>query len=154
MKNTLILLGFLAFSPNLTFAGDHGHGHHKGMACGNVKKEDLAKEMKKHHDKFLKKLDLTKEQKAQVDKLHQDHSELIYAQTQKAAAAHTEVVSAVEKNSPNEVIRERMTNFQKEKQGVMSAKLDLMFAIRDLLTPEQKQKAANELKEKMADWCD
>jgi Spy/CpxP family protein refolding chaperone len=139
MNQILILLGCLAISSS--------------FACGDLKKEDLSKDLERQQNPFLRKLNLSKDQKEQIQNLQKDHLELVYAQTQKAAAAQTDVVSAIDKNAPNEVIRERVMNFQKEKEGILSTKLDLLLATRDVLTPTQRKKASKVIKEKMQDWC-
>lgn len=150
MKHAFILLSFSLFTAT-SFAGDKDR---KAVACGELKKEEVSRKMEKYQDELVKKARLSKEQKDQVKKLRAEHSELIFAQAQKVRGAHTDVVGAVENNAPNEVIRERVMNLENEKRALLSSKLDLMLATRDLLAPEQKQKAADGLREKLHEWCE
>ena len=147
----ILASALVLFSVSNAFA----HGDHKeALMCSKVGKEELAKKGAEHQDKFLKKLKLTNEQKEQVKKIRQANSDAMFAQVQKIRGAHTELMGAVEKDGTKESIRERFNALSKEKETLMSMKLDQMFAIREVLTPEQRQKAITELKDKMNDLCD
>ena len=148
MKNLITVLALtLSISA---YANDD----HKGLMCSNVPQAKLEKEMKSHQEKMLKKLNLTKEQKAQVETIHNSTKDKIFAQVQKLRGAHTELMGAIEKDASKDVLRERFNALGKEKQALMAEKTEVLLSIREILTPEQRQKAIAEIKDKKDDMCD
>jgi Spy/CpxP family protein refolding chaperone len=139
----------------LTASNAFAHGDEKKMfVCSNVDKAEFTKQMEKHHEKFLKKLKFTKDQEKQVKAIQAQHADSIFAHVQKIRGAHTELMGTVEKDGTKESIRASFQALEKEKQALMDEKIDMMLAIRDVATPEQRQKAVAEMKDKMKDLCD
>ncbi len=146
-----LILSYIAL---LCLSGTPAHGGDHGHVCSNTTKEEMSKKMMKHQDKLLRKLSLTKDQDTRIKEIRDSSQDAIFNQAQKVRGSHTELLGVIEKNAPREDVRNRYSALEKEKQALMSLKLDQMLNIREILTPEQRTKAVAELKEKMNDMCD
>lgn len=135
MKSITSKLGILFVLP-LLLAGfqaeakkDARHGE-KGMA------------------RIIKQLDLTDEQKLELKKIKQQDKAESKALAEKLKASRKATKEALNENSSEETLRAKHKEHQKLRNQMDDLRFEKMMSIQKILTPEQKKKFHELMKEK------
>lgn len=101
---------------------------------------------------MLKKLDLTSEQQAQVDQIMADHRNKLKALFSQMETAHEALATKLLASEPNTLteadVSDQTAAINQIRELLMQEGLKVTIAVRNILTPEQRAKAA-ELHAKM-----
>lgn len=142
----------LVFSVFLSAIG--ASANHGKMFCGKMDKKEFTEKMAKKQDRFLRKLDLTEAQKTKVAEARAQHADRIYGSVQDIRTAHAELMASLGKDESRESLKSKADALGAKKQAFMSEKHELLLDIRDILTPQQRQKAVAKIRDKKEDVCD
>lgn len=92
---------------------------------------------------WLKELNLSKEQLQKIQAIRQQYQTRLNQQRQAVQQAGTELKQLIASNASTEQIRQKFDQVQTLRQNLAKTRIESMLAIREVLTPEQRQKMGN-----------
>lgn len=91
-------------------------------------------------DGWLRNLNLSQEQIQKIREIRGQYQERLDDQRQAVRQAQGELKQAMASNASAEQIRQRFEQLQTLKQKLADTRMESMLAVREVLTPEQRQK--------------
>lgn len=105
-----------------------------------------------HWDKIMQELNLTSEQTQKIQAIRTQYKDQIAQRHQAFLQAKRELKDLIIGTASEDQVREKHSQVEALEQQVREAKFDQMLAIRGVLTPEQRNQAAEIIQKRQADF--
>lgn len=100
-----------------------------------------------HMFKKMKSLNLTEDQKKKVKEIREKDHEQVASLRKELKSAMTELREAAKKNASKDDLTRLFNTVQEKKQALAKQRFNKALEIREILTPEQRKKAADMMDE-------